>query len=156
MSVDPPRWKLCFSLVSFLSSTASVETQHEELKLHLCCEVMPVLEPPLGEVTKWIQEGLPAAFTASVIDQIVKRLKEDGLYSHEPGSGGAWTRANFYAKEVPKDQGVIQAGNVALLNSLVEMALSIAKAKFPEDPELQQAHMLYKWVAFPNTLIESL
>ncbi|KAI6013886.1 hypothetical protein EDC04DRAFT_2609124 [Pisolithus marmoratus] len=117
---------------------------------------MPVLKPPLGKVTKWIQEGLLATFTASVIDWIIKRLKEDGIYSCEPGSGGVWTGANFYAKEVPKDQEVIQAGNVTLLNSLAEMALSIAKAKFPEDPELQQACMLYKWVAFPNTLIKSL
>ncbi|KAI6037742.1 hypothetical protein EDC04DRAFT_2897177 [Pisolithus marmoratus] len=136
MSVDPLRQKLQLSLVSVLSSTASVETQHEELKFHLCHEVMPVLKPPLGKVTKWICEGLLATFTASVIDWIIKRLKEDGVYSHELGSGGAWTGTNFYAKEVPKDQGVIQAGNVALLNGLAEMALSIAKAEFPEDLEL--------------------
>ena len=79
-----------------------------------------MIELSLDDVTEWIRERLPAAFTARVIDQIVEKLEKDGVYSRNPSAGGAWSGTNFYAKEVPKDQKVIQAANAALLNGLAE------------------------------------
>ncbi|KAI6169951.1 hypothetical protein EDD17DRAFT_1749148 [Pisolithus thermaeus] len=118
---------------------------------------MPVIEPSLEDVTKWVREGLPAGFTAPVIDRIVEKLEEDGVYSRKLRAGGAWNKANFYATEAPTDRGLIDVtGNVALLNGLAEKALSVAKVEFPEDPELRQARLLHKWVVPPDTLIEPL
>ena len=73
-------------------------------------------------VVKWIEEGSPAAFTAEVLDAIMKKLVEGGYVGTGAGVD-VWRGACLHAKSSPSspsDETLAQAGKVTWLNGLLE------------------------------------
>ena len=109
-------------LASYLSFADTVETRQAPMEETLKKEVNLAIVVEHENMVKWIEEGSPAAFTAEVLDAIIKKLVEGGYVGTGAGVD-VWRGACLHAKSSlssPSDETLAQAGKVTWLNGLLE------------------------------------